>query len=193
MEAFILAGGQSRRFGEDKALCKIGKESVLERTVRIVRSVCPDVYLVVKDKSKYSFLDISILEDAVPFQSPIAGIYTALLNLRLEKALIVSVDLPLLKKEVLEILVSSYKEPATVFRIGKKLHPLVGIYSKELLPLLDDYIRRGERSVVGFLKEVSFNVVTEDIVLKVDPRLDSFLNMNTKEDLELVLERKGWT
>ncbi len=189
MEAFILAGGQSKRFGEDKTLFKLGGKSVVEHIILTVKKVCPEVHLVVKDREKFKGLQVSILEDILPFQSPIAGLYTALKKTNGDKVLLLSGDMPLLKEGIIRLLIQKFREPVTLFEVGGKIHPFPGIYSVRTVHHLEEYINTGGRSLMGFLERVGFNVLKEEEALKVDPNLDSFINMNTKEDLKLVVER----
>ena len=44
----VLAGGHSRRFGHDKAAIEIDDESLLSRTVGVLRSVLDDVFVSVR-------------------------------------------------------------------------------------------------------------------------------------------------
>ncbi len=193
MEAFILAGGQSRRFGENKALFKLGQKRVIDRIIETAKLVCPTVTVVVKSRETFRSLKVPVVEDLYDFQSPVVCIYTALETAVCESVMILSVDIPLIKESVLRLLVKSYREPVTIFRARGKLHPLIGVYSKALNEELREYIESGHRSVMGFLERVDFNVVGEEVVRKVDPELESFLNMNTKDDLREVLERREWT
>lgn len=190
-ECFILAGGQSRRFGEDKLLFKIGNVRTVERVIRTAREVCPRVRLVAKDRDKFRDLEVEVVEDLLPDQAPIVGIYTALRTSSESVIVVLSGDLPLLKADVLRLLISKYREPVTVVSSGGKLHPLLGLYSRSLLPSLEEYIDEGRRSLVGFLEMAGCSVVDEEELREVDPDLSSLLNMNTKEDLKRVLERMG--
>ena len=191
MECFILAGGQSRRFGEDKLLFKIRGIKTIERVIGSAREVCSKIYVVAKDRKKFRDLGVEVVEDVLPDQAPIVGLYTALQMSPEDKIMILSGDLPLIKPEVLKLLIEEYEEPATVLYSDGKLHPLIGIYSRSLLPALEDYMKLGKRSLVGFLEQVKYKVVNEEDLRRVDPDLSSLMNMNTKEDLERIMERIG--
>ncbi len=191
MECFILAGGQSRRFGEDKLLYRIGDLRTIDYVIKAAKSVCSKVYVVSKDREKFGDVEAQVMEDVLPDQAPIVGLYTALRESSTGRALILSGDVPLIKPEVLKLLAEEYREPATLFSSEGKLHPLIGIYSRSLLPVLEDYLKLGRRSMVGFLESVSYKVIPEEKLRKVDPKLLSLLNMNTKEDLSRLLEIMG--
>jgi len=191
MECFILAGGQSRRFGEDKLLYKIGARRTINYVIDTAKEVCSKVYVVTKEREKFKDVDAHIIEDLLPDQSPIIGLYTALKETGTDRIMILSGDIPLIKPEVLKVLIKEFREPVTVFSIKGKVHPLIGIYSRGLLPLLEDYLKLGRRSVMGFLEGINYSLLTEKDIYEEDPELRSFLNMNTKEDLEKVLEIMG--
>lgn len=191
MECFILAGGQSRRFGEDKLLYRIGSLRTIDYVIRAAKEVCSKVYVVTKEREKFEGVDADVIEDLLPDQSPAVGLYTALEETGMDRAMILSGDLPLIKPEVLRILIREFGEPVTIFSIKGKLHPLIGIYSKGILPMLGEYLKFGGRSVIGFLESVDYHLLTEEDVYKEDPELISFLNMNTKKDLRRVLELIG--
>ncbi len=191
MECFILAGGESRRFGEDKLLYPFGDLRVVERVLQTAKEVSQRVYLVAKGRDKFSGLPAEVLLDELPLQSPVVGLYTALRHASSSRVLLLSGDLPLLKPDVLKLLIRSYREPVTLFSIEGKLHPLIAIYSKDLLPEVKDYIDSGGRSMKGFLERVGYKTITEKEVLPLDPQLSSFLNLNTKDDLERALEIMG--
>ncbi|MDQ7081749.1 MAG: hypothetical protein Q9N34_01200 [Aquificota bacterium] len=106
--------------------------------------------------------------------------------------LLLSGDAPLLKPEVLKLLIRNYRSPITLFSIEGKLYPLIAIYSKDLLTEVKEYIDSGGRSMMGFLERVGYRMITEEEVLPLDPQLSSFLNLNTKDDLSRALEMMGW-
>ncbi len=191
MECFILAGGQSRRFGEDKLLYRLKSKRTIDLVVDNAKKVCERVYIVTKDARKFKDTGVPVIEDLLPFQAPIVGIYTALSKAEGDRVVVLSGDMPLLKPELIRFLVDSYEEPVTLFSIEGKLYPLTAVYSGKLLPELESYIESGRRSVVGFLEGLPHKRLTEDLVKGLDPELSSFINMNTKEDLALLLEKMG--
>ncbi len=189
MECFILAGGQSRRFGEDKILYRIGPKRTVEYVIDTARKVCERVALVVKERERFRDLGVEVFEDILPDRTPLSGILTALKVADGPDVMILGGDMPLIREEVLRVLIEEYKEPVTLFQTNGRIQTLVGIYSKGLAGILVDYMKTGGRSIVGFLNSLSYKVIPEERVREVDPDLVSFTNLNTKEDLEKVLER----
>ncbi|MEJ5338885.1 MAG: molybdenum cofactor guanylyltransferase MobA [Aquificaceae bacterium] len=191
-ECFVLAGGLSKRFGEDKLLYQIGGKKVIEYTVDALRGFCERLCLVTKDREKFSFLkDVEILEDKIAKQLALAGVYTALENLRGDRALILAGDMPMIKREVVQLLLERAEPPITLFRIGGKLYPLFAVYYRQVLPELRVYLNSGGEKVVDFVERFTRKELTEREVIGLDPELLSFLNMNTKTDAEYILKTYG--
>jgi len=183
MECYILAGGRSKRFGQDKLLYEIGNKKVIERVVEVAKSVCREVYLVAKKPEKFSFLNIPTLKDFMEISASIVGLYTALKNLKAQHGLILSGDIPLIEEQTLSFLIENYKPPITLIKTDKKLHTLVGIYSKKALDELEKFIHKGDFRIHKFVKSVGFSE------LKLPKSLEyTVLNMNTKGDLLKILE-----
>lgn len=192
IECFVLAGGQSRRFGKDKLLFKIGDKRTVEHTVETLKKVCDRVCIVAKDLHKFFFLQgVEFLEDLLEKQYAIAGLYTALKSLYGEKALVISGDMPLIKEEVVKHLWEKASPPLTLYRIRGKYYPLFAVYYRELLEPLEGYIGTGGERLMDFVLSLPHKVLEEGEVLAYDPDLSSFINMNTREDVELILRIYG--
>ena len=189
MECFILAGGQSRRFGEDKLLFRIGNLRTIEHVIRSAREVFSKVYIVAKDREKFRGLGVEVIGDLLPDQAPVVGLYTALRKSYGDSIVVLSGDMPLIKPQVLRLLIREYRKPVTIFSSNGKLHPLVGAYSRTLISTVEVYIKEGRKSLIGLLGQINYKVIDEDEIRRVDPDLSSLLNMNTKEDLEIILGR----
>ncbi|WP_340694616.1 molybdenum cofactor guanylyltransferase MobA [Hydrogenobacter thermophilus] len=193
-ECFILAGGQSRRFGEDKVLFQIKGKRCIEHVLDALAPVCDRLAVVGKDSNKlFSLRDIEFIYDLIPQQGALVGIYTALKNTKTDRALIVSVDMPLIKSSVAKYIIDHFKEPITIYCIRDKIYPLFGVYKNTVYEELESYLRNGKKKVMEFLERVGYHCIREDEILKLDPDLSSFVNMNTKKDLEIILKLMGRT
>ncbi|MCS6957376.1 MAG: molybdenum cofactor guanylyltransferase MobA [Aquificaceae bacterium] len=192
IDCFVLAGGQSRRFGEDKLLYSLGGKKLIEHTMDALKGHCKRVYLLTKDRRKFHFLKgVEILEDLLEEQLALSGIYTAVKSLGEDRCLIVAGDMPALKDGVIKKLVHKSEPPLTVFRIKGRLYPLPGVYYKSLLPMVEAYISSGGKKVVDFVESVPHKELDEGEILEEDPELVSFININTKQDLEHILKSYG--
>ena len=75
--AVILAGGQSRRMGENKAFLTLREKTFLARISEQLSEV-QEVLLSVDSASKYAEESFAAIEDLHPGCGPIGGIYSAL-------------------------------------------------------------------------------------------------------------------
>ena len=187
MTTMILAGGQSSRLGRDKAFEKIGSSTSIERVIESAISVSETVFIVANDTEKYDHLakgEIRVLKDRIPMQGPLGGILTGLeasddmLNLAL------SCDSPFLSADLLRFLVSCSKGyDVTLVRVGDRLHPLPGIYSKDCIGPISESIRSGQRKIVSFFEDVNVNIIDSGKIKNMDRDLYSFFNINNEDDL----------
>ncbi len=180
MKCFILAGGKSRRFGEDKLLYEFKGKKVIERVVETAKKVCDEVFIVAKNPKKFEFLDIPVIIDVSPIQASMVGLYTALSYTK-EPALILSGDLPLITPEVLKRLTDEYEEPITLAKTPDKVHTLVGIYSPKVLKTIEEFLKRENYKLYELVNKVGFKAVEFEGKEAV-----SLLNLNTKEDLKIL-------
>ena len=185
MECFVLAGGESRRFGENKLLYRIKGRRVIEMVVDEALKVFDRVVVLTKKPQLYSFLGVPVEKDMLDLQTPAVGLLTALNLSEDSHAAILSGDIPLIRSEVLEMLVDAVYDLPAVFEVDGRVHPLVGTYPTYLKEDLRKNIEGGDLSLMGFLKRAGF------IPIHIDDEhvTNYFLNLNTKEDLERVLEQ----
>ena len=111
VDAIVLAGGKSKRFGSDKALYRLEGKTLLEKVVETALTAADNVTVVTKGDriNEYSSLlekyDVKCIPDAVEnLTSPFYGIISGLTHATSNDCLVMTVDTPLIKTEVLEIL-----------------------------------------------------------------------------------------
>jgi molybdopterin-guanine dinucleotide biosynthesis protein A len=76
--AYILAGGQSARFGSDKAQVTIDGKSLLCRLLESLTAAGHPVHVIADRAERYQSLGINCLVDAEPQCGPLAGLMTAI-------------------------------------------------------------------------------------------------------------------
>ncbi|SHK18796.1 molybdenum cofactor guanylyltransferase [Thermocrinis minervae] len=176
-ECYILAGGKSRRFGQDKTLYPIEGKPMILHVVELARRVSERVFILSKDVQKYAFIKgVDILKDYVHEQFALAGVYTALKRTSYEKVLILSADMPYLRPDILTHLWKSSQPDVSLYKVNEKLYPFPGVYYRSVLPPLEDYILKGRRRVGKFLELLRINTLTSE-------EKRAFTNVNTLEDI----------
>ncbi|HKL12962.1 MAG TPA: NTP transferase domain-containing protein, partial [Halanaerobiales bacterium] len=79
MNAIILAGGKSSRFGSNKALYKINQKPMLVNIVEKLSPIFKKIYIIGDQKDKYEEIRGTVyLRDKIPDKGPLGGLYTGL-------------------------------------------------------------------------------------------------------------------
>jgi molybdopterin-guanine dinucleotide biosynthesis protein A len=195
LSAAILAGGQSRRMGTDKALLRLTPDgpTLIERVLAAVRTVAHDVFLVAND-DRLAGLGLRTVPDAFPGAGSLGGIYSAVASAREQHCLVVACDMPFLSLPLLHALaeiprdyavLAPYVEVGTNRQGGAKgvYETLHAIYGREALPAMRAQLAAERYRIVGFFPEVRVRALAESTVRALDPQLRSFFNVNTPERL----------
>lgn len=183
----ILAGGKSTRYGTNKAFAQVQGVRVIERTIRVMSSVCPRLLLVTNTPAEYAYLHLPMVEDLVKGLGPLGGIYTGLEVIDDETGLFVACDMPFLREDLLCHLVTLRGDfDAVVPRVDWMVEPLHALYAKKCLPSLRKFIRSQELQILKFFQKIRVRYMEEEEIRKIDPDLKSFFNINRPEDLERI-------
>lgn len=190
----MLAGGQSRRLGVDKAMLRLwGPQwpTLLEATIATLREICAAVWVVSDGPRDWPALDVPVVFDRYAGGGVLGGIYTGLLAAELPFILVVACDMPFLKSELLAYMASLPRDydvliprhrPADREGAGP-VEPLHAIYGRPCLEPIRQVLERGGRRVVDFFPEVRVRYLEEDDWARLDPQGRSFYNINTSQDM----------
>ncbi len=154
MNGFVLAGGQSRRMGRDKALLEIDDTTLLQHMLDKLHGLGlnPRICGSRPDLARFA----EVVEDNFPQTGPLAGIEAALAVSDAELNLFVPVDLPGIPQEFLRWLIAraaTTQAAATLPRYGDRDHPLCAVYSRRLQEGLRKTLVAGRRKVVDGIEE----------------------------------------
>jgi molybdopterin-guanine dinucleotide biosynthesis protein A len=181
----ILAGGFSRRLGQDKAALRLGGTALALRVDAALAPLAPTRWLVTNHPLDHLVLGLPLVTDLRPFQGPAGGLLTALFYARTPWVLVAAVDNPFLAPALLAELAARAartSRPAVVCRSPRGLEPFPGVYAVRLLPALRDYLQT-DRSLSRFLERCRPLILSESEVHALDPTSRSFFNLNTPGDL----------
>ncbi len=186
-DAIILAGGLNTRMGgRNKAFLRLGNRSFLERIVDTL-SCCTDTQILsTREPEVYKKWDLEIVSDRFEFRSPLAGIHAGLVHMRAEYAFCTGCDAPLLKREVVQLLVDAI-EPGVDVVVpfsGTYYQPLCAIYSKRCVPIIEEQLIKGDLKTDRLFDRVVLHTIPYETLQTVDPDLMSFFNVNTLQDLD---------
>ena len=187
----ILAGGQSRRMGTNKALLRLVPDgpTILEQVVAVLRPFGPCL-LVTNTPEQYAFLGLPMVGDAWPGAGALGGLASGLAAATVPYNFVVACDMPTLQPEMLhylaaqprdyDVLVPRWIEPGAS---KPQLETLHAIYSQACLPAIQAHIAADDLRLVSFFPDVRVRYVDEPALRAVDPTLQSFRNLNTPDEL----------
>ncbi len=183
----LLAGGKSRRMGQDKRFLELGQQTLFARSLAVLRTVFQAVLIVIAQDSEPIESDVPVLRDLVPNCGSLGGLYTGLHASTTPFVFAVACDMPFLSAQAVEFMVAM-KEQADVVMVRRDtgLQPLHALYGKRCLPSMEEMIRNGELKIQRIVERstLATRIVTEAELSRVDPDGRSFLNVNTPADLE---------
>jgi len=183
----LLAGGKSRRMGEDKRYLVVGEQTLLERGLGVLRSMFHEVLVVIAQDSAPLDIDARVVRDLVPDCGSLGGIYTGLTQATTPYIFAVACDMPFLNQAVMTQFTNRRDTADIVMaRLATRLHPMHALYGKGCLPAMEQMILARRLKIQELVSHASLRVqyVTEADLLSIDPSWRSFHNVNTPEDLE---------
>lgn len=184
----LLAGGKSRRMGEDKRYLIVGEQTLLERGLAVLRSIFQEVVVVIAQDSPALEVDARIVRDLVPDCGSLGGLYTGLTAATTPYIFVVACDMPFLDQAVISQFTS--RRTSTDIAMAKfagRLHPMHALYSKRCLPAIEQMVSARQLKIQEIVscKSLRIQYVTETDLIGLDPSGRSFQNVNTPADLEV--------
>ena len=188
--AVVLAGGQSKRFGEDKNQAKLGNITLLEHVLAKVTKKFEKILIISNQNLNIKTLNsITIVPDCIQGNlGPLVGVLTSMKwikknNKQYQWVATFPSDTPFFDTSIIEKYKSkiNLNESLLYFvKSNQKRHNIFGLWSVKLMDTLEnDLINNNFRKV----EEWADKIGVETINIKSD-KFDPFFNINTKTDLE---------
>ncbi len=180
LSAVLLAGGESRRFGQDKATFLWRRSPLWKRQLEILRALEPDEILVSARKDpSWRPNEIGFVQDTPPSRGPISGLVAAFSAMSGSHLLALAIDLPFMTSDWLCSFVRlADKGQGLVPVADEKEQPLAAIYPREAAEI---FVRRATEGSDWSLKGVTRELVQMGLVRELPVQTDEwhlFENLN---------------
>jgi molybdopterin-guanine dinucleotide biosynthesis protein A len=188
-EAFILAGGQSRRMGRDKSQLQFETETFTERIARVLKEVTDSVTLV---NPRHDHHQLHAVVDVYPNWGALGGLHAALAACKREWAIVVACDLPFVTAQLLNYLITlrHHHDAIVPLQSDERPQPLCALYRIEpCLPRATELIETGHRRPLDLLQLVNTRCVPFTELRNLAQAEKFFVNINTPEDYDAVTTR----
>ena len=187
VSAAIMAGGKSKRMGQDKAWIELDGEPLIQRVATVLAEVADEV-IVVANEPRYASLGLRVVRDKYPAGGALGGIATGVAAASHDTVLVAACDMPFLSAEMWRLLLSHVGEADVVIpRVGGEYETLHALYTKACVPQMARAIAENHLRVIAFFDQVRVLAIDEPELRAVDPTLRSFTNVNTPEELATAL------
>ena len=181
----ILAGGQSSRMGNDKALLPWRGVSLLEYLCAVASQNTDRVLVTGREKpADWTVEETVFLRDQIPDLGPLIGLKTALAWAQKEgvqMVLLLACDMPLLSFQALRWLLEqadfAISRNGLIVRNDARLEPLFSLYNVSCLPLIEAQLAQKRRSLQALIAAGNFAFI--DAPAEIAAQLK---NVNTRED-----------
>ena len=183
--AVILAGGKSKRFGQEKSQVKLGDKTLLEHSLSKLKSKFDKILIVTNSNT---IKDYKTIKDCIEGQlGPLVGVLSAMKWIKKNKfsynwIATFPCDTPFFNISIIEEFYKASKLNDNLLYFVKskeKRHNIFGLWSLKLIEILEkDITENNYRKVEKWANKIgvkTINVPYDDI--------DPFFNINTKEDL----------
>jgi molybdenum cofactor guanylyltransferase len=184
----VLAGGKASRMGgEDKGLQMLNGTPLWQH---VAQRLLPQTQSLVISANRsldvYRTSGVPVIEDQLPdYPGPLAGMLSVMQRSQGEWFLFSPCDTPFIPYFLSERFWQMKTNAPVVWAYdGERDHPAVSLIHRSVMPALENYLRSGERRVMVFLQQLNGHRVD------FSDAKQSFININTLEDLDNMQENK---
>lgn len=181
LSGIVLAGGASRRMGQDKAQLTLLDRTLLQWQAEKLRALgIGDI--MISGEGCTALPGTRVIPDIIPHRGPLGGLHACLRAARNPRCLALSVDVPLVPVSALAHLCRSHSGGVTVLRHGEKQEPLIGVYDSALSEIISPMIGERGAPVLALSEKASwkcFDYLGQEVFLT---------NCNTPQDMSTVRE-----
>ena len=186
----ILAGGKSKRMGEDKLFLNLNNKTLIEHTINKVKKYFRELIIITnKENEFFAKNNLTTVKDCIEGQlGPLVGILTAMKwakenSPKCSWIATFPCDTPFFPESIIPKFIEESKKKESLILCasshGRK-HNIFGLWSLDLYDKLhNDLVNNKVRKVQDWTKEN--NIKNLEFEFK---DYDPFFNINTSEDLE---------
>jgi len=177
--------------GKNKAFIEIAGVPIIQRIHTLFKTLFSEIIIVTNEVELFESFEAKIHRDLITDQGALGGLYTGIYYSSFPYTFCVACDMPFLKSSVIRYLIGKIEDNDVVVpRTKDGLEPLHAIYSKKCLGPIRNIFEHKQSKLLDFYPMVKVNIVEESEFLSLDPARESFLNVNTPEELGLLEKPK---
>ncbi len=169
--------------GRDKALLPFRDSLLIDQIARKMVPVFHEVIIVSTGTRAYSVQGTRLALDIFPQAGPLGGLHAGLTAAENPLAFVTACDMPGFVPALADLLIASMKDcDAAVPIYRNRPEPLSAVYSREILPTLENFLHGKRLKMRDFLNAIKINYVNEREIEKITAPAEAFLNINAPGD-----------
>ena len=168
LTGWILAGGESRRMGSNKALLTLGVDSFAALAVKQLKPLAKHIVVIGNTENRGQLENLPVdyvTTDIRAGKGPLMGIFTGLMTTETPWNLFLACDMPFIETPLLKDLVrfgQSRQAGAACSQAGGRLHPLPMLCHSRLAGLAGRLLDKGSWSLREFISAASGEIYAVD-------------------------------
>ncbi len=200
-----------------KGHIEINGKKIIDSSVNLMRNLFGRVVISTNTPELYFYCGAPMIGDIINQRGPLTGIFSVLSNIKDDAIFVAACDMPFLNGQLMKYMVERFNTehktqnsnpPLPPFSKGgrggitrstqekwdavipifeEKPQPLFGIYSKNILGIIEERLNKGLKRLKDLLTEINVLCIKEEEIRHIDPEGRLFLNINTMEDYEKVI------
>jgi len=187
MTGIILAGGKSRRMGEDKSFILFLGRPLIEVLIDKISPLFKDLIIVTNKPYLYQKYNVRTERGIVKDRGPLAGIHAGLVSSKDRYNFIFACDMPFLNQDLIKYMLKEIDGYDVVIpEYEGRLQPLCAIYSKQCIEPIENELSRNNLKIRDFLQYVKVRVIDEKEISRFISSQPFFANINTPQDIHVL-------
>lgn len=196
----VLCGGKSSRMGSNKSILPFGTNRLITYQITKLSQIFSNVAISLKENKKDEILrilyddisknnikintqSIQIITEDLEYFSPLFGILNCFNTLDINEIFFIPIDYPFIRIHTINTLINNSNTHDVIYaKDSNKMHPLIGIWKRDIKDKIAQSLRNNEFKILDFLSSCN----TKSIYFSTD----EFMNLNTKQDYENAILRE---
>ncbi len=189
LDAIVLAGGQSRRMGQPKALLPWQGLTLVEATVDRLRPSFRRVLVVSKPGFPMPSLPATLVHDAPHLSGPLAGLAAGLAASDASYCFTLGCDMPFVEPRALALMAEHLESvQALALRLEGRVQPLHAFYHRDCLPLAEALLSQGRTSLMALLDHCHPRILDVEALPDAEVCRRSLADLDTPQQYQVALQ-----
>lgn len=183
--AVVLAGGDSKRMGTNKAFLRLEGSNLIDLVFNRVNSLFAETIVVTDRLEELAYLPAKLTSDLFTGveKTALRGIHAGLTVSSYPASFVIGCDMPFFALSLINYMSRfAFQYDVVVPRHGEFFQPLFAFYNKTTLGPILERLKEKKLKISDLYRSLCIKEIGENIIKDFDPHLFSFNNINTKDD-----------